>query len=129
MGNKLTVWGQLPGLNEYIDACRRNYHAGAKMKKEAEYIVTVCARKTLKRWRASSPVFMRYTWYEPNKHRDKDNISGMGRKIIQDALVTAGYLKNDGWNEIVGFADTFRVDKNEPRIEVEIEEVNNDIEK
>ena len=121
---KLTVWGQLPGMNEFIDANRRNYHAGAKMKKEAEYIVTVCARKTLQRWRASGPVFMRYTWYEPNRKRDKDNVSGFGRKIIQDALVRAGYLKNDGWNDIVGFSDEFRVDKKEPRIEVEIEEVN-----
>lgn len=121
---KLTVWGQLPGMNEFIDANRRNYHAGAKMKKEAEYIVTVCARKTLGRWRASSPVIMRYTWIEPNRKRDKDNISGFGRKIIQDALVKAGYLKNDGWREIIGFTDDFAVDKNEPRIEVEIEEVN-----
>ncbi len=123
---KLTIWGQLPGLNEYIDACRRNKHFGAKLKKDAEDIVTVCARKTLRRWRASGPVFMRYVWYEPNRKRDKDNISGMGRKIIQDAMVRAGYLRNDGWSEIVGFSDEFYVDKKEPRIEVEIEEVNND---
>lgn len=123
---KLTVWGQLPGMNEFIDANRRNYHAGAKMKKEAEYIVTVCARKTLRRWRASGPVFMRYVWYEPNQKRDLDNISGFGRKIIQDALVKAGYLKNDGWRDIIGFSDEFRVDKKEPRIEVYIEEVQNE---
>lgn len=120
---KLTVWGTLPGLNEIINENRRNYHAGAKLKKEAQYLVTVCARKTLKRWRASKPVFMRYTWYEPNKKRDKDNICAGGRKIIQDALVEAGYLPGDGWKDIVGFSDAFRVDKNEPRIEVDIEEV------
>lgn len=120
---KLTVWGTLPGLNEIIAENRRNYHAGAKLKKEAQYTVEVCARKTLKRWRASTPVFMHYTWYEPNRKRDKDNIAAGGRKIIQDALVSCGYIKNDGWHDIVGFSDTFRVDKQEPRIEVEIEEV------
>lgn len=122
---KLTIWGTLPGLNDFIDANRRNYHAGAKMKKEAQYIVEVCARKTLKRWKATGPVFMHYVWFEPNKKRDKDNISGGGRKIIQDALVSAGYLKNDGWHDIIGFSDEFAVDKKEPRIEVTIEEVEN----
>ena len=65
---------------------------------------------------------MRYTWYEPNRRRDKDNICAGGRKVIQDALVKGGYLRNDGWKEIAGFSDEFRVDKSCPRIEVEIEE-------
>lgn len=122
----LTIKGTLPGLNEFIAENRRNYHAGAKLKKEAQYLVELSAKHCLKRWKPSGPVFMRYTWYEPTKRRDKDNIAAGGRKIIQDALVSAGYLKNDGWNDIVGFSDTFRIDKKEPRIEVEIEEVNNE---
>lgn len=122
---KLVIYGTLPGLNDFIDANRRNYHAGAKLKKEAQYVVEVSARKSLKRWKATGPVFMHYVWFEPNKKRDKDNISGGGRKIIQDALVSAGYLKNDGWSDIIGFSDEFQVDKKAPRIEVTIEEVMN----
>lgn len=122
---KLTIWGTLPGLNDFIDANRRNYHAGAKLKKEAQYLVEVSARKCLKRWKASGPVIMHYVWFEPSKRRDKDNIAAGGRKIIQDALVSAGYLKNDGWADIIGFSDEFRIDKKEPRIEVTIEEVEN----
>lgn len=120
---KLTIRGTLPGLNDFIDANRRNYHAGAKLKKEAQYLVELSAKHCLKRWKATGPVFMHYVWFEPNKRRDKDNISGGGRKIIQDALVSAGYLKNDGWLDIIGFSDEFRVDKKDPRIEVTIEEV------
>lgn len=120
---KLTIWGTLPGLNDFIDANRRNYHAGAKLKKEAQYMVEVSARKCLKRWKASGPVFMHYVWFEPSKRRDKDNIAAGGRKIIQDALVSAGYLKNDGWANIVGFTDEFAVNKGNPHIEVVIEEV------
>lgn len=122
---KLVIMGTLPGLNDFIEANRRNYHAGAKLKKEAQYFVEISARKALKRWKASGPVFMHYVWFEPNKKRDKDNISGGGRKIIQDALVSAGYLKNDGWSDIIGFSDEFQVDKKAPRIEVTIEEVMN----
>lgn len=51
-----------------------------------------------------------------------DNISSFGRKVIQDALVKAGVLRNDGWKEIRGFSDRFAVDAENPRIEVEIEE-------
>jgi Holliday junction resolvase RusA-like endonuclease len=43
--------------------------------------------------------------------------------VIQDALVKAKVLKNDGWKEITGFQDNFFVDKDNPRIEVEIQEV------
>ena len=63
---------------------------------------------------------MEYTWYEPNKRRDKDNISSFGRKVIQDALVGAAVLKDDGWKHVVGFSDRFEVDKENPRIEVRI---------
>lgn len=117
---KFTIWGQLPGLNEMIAANRRDRHAGAKLKKESQFLVEMAARRQLKHWKPSGPVFIRYIWVEPNKRRDKDNIAAGGRKIIQDALVTAKYLRNDGWNDITGFSDEFRVDKTEPRIEVEI---------
>lgn len=53
-----------------------------------------------------------------------DNVSSYGRKVIQDALVKSGVLANDGWANIIGFTDEFAVDKMHPRIEVEIEEVN-----
>ena len=68
---------------------------------------------------------MHYHWVEKDRRRDKDNVSGYGRKVIQDSLVKAGYLRNDGWGEIVGFTDTFSVDKGRPRIEVIIEEMEN----
>ena len=66
---------------------------------------------------------MEYTWYEINKHRDKDNISSYGRKIIQDGLVKSGVLQGDGWSDIDGFSDSFEVDKENPRVEVRIIEI------
>lgn len=66
---------------------------------------------------------MKYTWYERNKKRDKDNISSFGRKVIQDGLVKAGVLENDGWKQIEGFSDRFRIDEEHPRVEIEIVEV------
>lgn len=120
---KLIIPGTLPGLNQYITALDRNRNAGSVLKKSAQSRVEWCAKTQLRHFRPTGPVWMKYTWYEPNKRRDKDNISSFGRKVIQDGLVKAGVLKNDGWAYIEGFSDRFRVDKKRPRVEVEILEV------
>lgn len=120
---KLVIPGPLPGLNEYISAERANRQLGAKLKREAQWVVEVCAKKQLRKFRPAGSVRMKYTWYERNRRRDKDNVSSFGRKVIQDALVKAGVLENDGWAQIDGFSDDFQVDAKRPRVEVEIEEV------
>jgi Holliday junction resolvase RusA-like endonuclease len=121
MTHTLTIPGTLPGLNEYIAAERGGggkYRAAA-MKRDAEQLVGLCARSQLRGVQFSAPVTMHYTWYEPNRRRDKDNIS-FARKFIQDALVKAGILPGDGWACIEGFSDAFAVDPSNPRICVTI---------
>ena len=120
---KLVIPGILPGLNEYIEAERTHRQKGAAMKRKAQRIVELCAKTQLRKFHPTGPVWMKYIWYEPNKRRDKDNISSFGRKVIQDALVKVGVLENDGWAYVDGFSDRFKVDKKNPRIEIEILEV------
>lgn len=117
---KLVIPGTLPNLNDYIAAERRHRQQAAQLKRQAEQVVMLAAKKQLRQTRFSRPVVMRYTWYEPNRRRDKDNVSSFGRKVIQDALVRLGVLQNDGWANIEGFSDEFRVDRIRPRVEVEI---------
>lgn len=119
----LTIPGKLDGLNDYIAAERTNRHKGAKMKADNGNIVAVAIRQCLRDVRIERAVEMHYTWYEPNKRRDLDNVSSFGRKVIQDSLVQCGVLKDDGWKYVVGFSDRFEVDKANPRIEVKIIEV------
>ena len=119
----LTIPGTLPNLNDYIAAERTNRHKGAKMKADSGKIVAAAIRQCLRGVRIEKTVYMEYTWYEPNKRRDKDNVSSFGRKVIQDSLVDAGILKDDGWKHVVGFSDRFEVDKDKPRIEVLIKEI------
>lgn len=119
---KLTIKGTFPGLNDYITAERSNKYAGSKMKKQYQHIVIVYARNQLSGFRPKCPVVMHYRWIEPTRRRDKSNIAAFGRKVIEDGLVKAGVLKNDGWDDIAYFTDDFAVDKRSPRIEVEFEE-------
>ena len=92
----LIIPGTLNNLNDYMAAERTNRHKGAKMKADNGSIVTVAIRQCLRGVRIEKPVFMEYLWLEPNKRRDKDNISSFGRKVIQDALVDTGVLKEVG---------------------------------
>nr|DAQ43732.1 MAG TPA: Endodeoxyribonuclease RusA [Caudoviricetes sp.] len=119
----LIIPGRLDNLNDYISAERANRYKGAQMKSRSEAVVINAIRQCLKRVKIDKPVYMEYRWYEKNKKRDLDNISSYGRKVIQDSLVYAHVLKNDGWKEITGFSDEFYVDAANPRIEVLIREV------
>lgn len=118
---KVVIPFVLPGLNDYIRELDKNRHKGAKLKKDCQNAVRMALKRQIKR-RLKEPVTMYYTWVEKDRRRDKDNVSAFGRKIIQDALVCMGALQNDGWSNVEGFSDSFRVDKKRPRIEIEIEE-------
>lgn len=114
---------KLNNMNDYIRALNTNRYKGADMKKDNESRVMQAIYEQFGRLRITRKVRMHYRWYEPDKRRDLDNVSAFGRKCIQDALVDTKVLQDDGWKNIVGFTDEFYVDKKNPRIEVDIEEV------
>ncbi len=120
--DKLVIPDRLPGLNEYIRACRSNRYDGAKMKRATEEIIQWEIKRQLKR-KVFTAVTLRFGWYEPDKRRDKDNIA-FAKKFVLDALQAVGTLAGDGWKQVIGFSDQFYVDKQFPRVEIEIEEVN-----
>ena len=119
-GMKFIIPGRLPGLNDMTDAARGNKYASAQMKKEYTELVAWCAKS------ARLPHFDRVdliiTWYEPNKKRDKDNIMA-GQKFILDGLVQAGVIANDGWKQVGKITHDCQVDRENPRVEVELIEV------
>lgn len=120
---KLVINGTLPGLNEYIAAERTNRYKGAALKRQSEQIVTLAIKKHLRGVKFTNQVTMFYTFYERNRKRDKDNVRSFAHKVIQDALVRAGVLKNDGWAQIADSpGERFAVDAKNPRIEVQIYE-------
>ena len=119
---KLVIPMKLHSLNEYISACRKNPHAGAKMKRDDQQAIEWYIRSQLRGVRINKPVTMSYRWHEKNRKRDLDNISSYGRKVIQDALVECRVLADDGWRQVLGFQDEFMIDRKHPYIEVLIKE-------
>lgn len=118
----LVIHGRLPGLNELINAERRNRYAGANLKKHAENFVRSYIRDQLRGYRPKTPVKLHYVFYEKNRRRDLDNVFALFSKVLQDSLVKENIIDNDGWEYVSGFTAQFFVDHIFPRIEVEIEE-------
>lgn len=123
MKYKITIPGRYPSMNQFIEANRTHKQKGNQMKQKAQNDISLHILDQLQRLRISKPIYIKYRFYEPNKKRDLDNISGFFHKVFQDALVGCRIIMNDSWYYIVGFSDEFYVDNKSPRIEVEIEEV------
>ena len=116
------IQGSLPSLNEYIKAERSTRYAAASIKHGYENdIIHYIYRAKVKP--VKNPVIIHYRHYVPNRRKDRDNIASIAHKFTQDALVHAGVLKDDGWNEVLNSFDEWYLDRKNPRIEVEIEEV------
>lgn len=118
--------GKLPGLNDAINAARKGIRGGwnaeADLRKKYEQQITWFINRSLRGWKASSPVILHYKFYEPDRRRDKDNICGYALKLVHDSLVKSGHLPDDNWTWVRNFDFEWAVDKKNPRIEVEIEE-------
>ena len=108
---------KLPSCNTYINECRRNKYAAAKMKADIEDEIGWYL-KDLPRFK--KPVRIAFQWVENNKRRDLDGIC-FAKKFILDALVKAGKLKDDNRKCVYAFTDTFEYAK-QAKVILEIEE-------
>lgn len=118
MRQRFEVQGRFVGLNEFYKMHPMRQY---EVKQEHDGRVALAAKEAgLRPFRGR----VRYavTWYEQNRRRDLDNVA-FGKKFIQDGLVKAGVLHNDTHHEIAGFEDSFAYDARNPRIVVEIWEV------
>jgi Holliday junction resolvase RusA-like endonuclease len=123
MEYKVVIEGRFPSMNEFINANRTHKQKGNKMKQQSQDDISWQLLQQYRKLHIDKPIKLHYTFYEPNKKRDLDNISGYFHKVFQDALVHCGIIMDDSWHYISGYSDTFLIDNKKPRIEVIIEEV------
>lgn len=118
------IYGRLDGLNEYTSANRSNRYKGSKMKAQNDAIVIQAINLYKLKKIKNYPIQLKITWYEKDKRRDVDNIT-FATKFIQDALVKQNILIDDSQKYINKLKHDVRVDKEYPRIEVELIENSN----
>lgn len=117
---KFVIDGRPPSLNEFIYAGKiqkGTWNKASQMKKDYQQVVRSFIRKAnLKP--VDYKVDIHYQFYEPNKRRDKDNISGFARKVINDSLQKENIIINDNWTHVGKLSEDVCIDKEYPRIEV-----------
>lgn len=115
---KIVIPFILPSLNTYISQCYHGSNVAQKYKHSWE-------NKIIKYFKSlecfnNVKVSMVYRWYEPDKSRDKSNISGFGIKLIEDVLVRLHIIEDDNWCGIESIESYYYVDPKKPRIEIVI---------
>ena len=118
---QITLIGEFPTMNQFIDAAKRVYNVGKA--KTSEYSKMKNAWSKDVQWMVKNmPVLEECKdivihWYRKSKRTDKDNIVA-GLKVILDGMIQAGKLKNDGWKEIGCIHNDYFVNKQNPRVEM-----------
>lgn len=131
--NRFVIYGKLDDLNKFIKANRtvrklkngKNFSLGSVMKKKNQekinkYIVFALSKGDLEKV-DRYPIGLTIKWYEPNNRRDIDNIT-FGTKFILDSMVCMGIIENDSRKYVDSIEHSVLTDKENPRIEVEINE-------
>lgn len=116
---KFVIEGRLDGLNDYIRACRTNFYVGNNMKQKNQKAVKKAIKKAKLHKATKYPVKLKIAWYEPNVKRDIDNIT-FSSKFILDELVKSEIMCDDSQKYVSEIQHSVKVDKDNPRIEVEI---------
>lgn len=121
MRNKIVIPQELMDLNKYTNRQRANRFGGNKSKRDQTNLCATYIRISIKNGLRidSVPVKLVFHWYAKNRRKDPDNIA-FAKKFILDGMTEAGLIPNDGWREIAGFEDKFYIDKNNPRVEIEV---------
>lgn len=114
---KFTIYGKLPSLNEYINACRTNVFKANKMKQTSDNTVILSARRDGLTRIDKYPIKVKVTFYESNSKRDVDNVA-FANKFILDGLVKAHIIEDDSQKYVKEIHSTVKVDKANPRVEV-----------
>lgn len=114
--------GRLSGANEIKSANRSHWSAGAKLVKDEKELCGLLITKYLTLDVGfKTPVRIVFSWTEPNRKRDPDNIMA-GQKVILDSLVIAGVIPNDTQEWIKEIQHHFMIpDKIKPQIKIDVE--------
>ncbi len=121
---EFTIHGRLGSMNEYINKCRTNHFLANSFKKEQQSLVAIALKDIESINDDCYPLILKYRFFEGSRKRDLDNVESWAKKCVQDTLTNTGKIKNDGWAEIAGSSSKFYIDRDNPRIEVEIYSAN-----
>lgn len=119
----ITIHGRLPSRNQSDFASRSHWSKGAAHKREWQEF---CEWQMRGVGPVEQPCMCKVTFYEKDCRRDPDNVVGGGLKPLLDAMQSKGIIKNDSHKLLKLHIMPVEVDKNNPRVEIELRSVDNE---
>ena len=114
---------ELTDLNTYINAERRHRMQGANIKKRETNVCIAYLKQAINKGfdidRVKYPLQITFKWYAKDRRKDLDNIA-YAKKYIMDAMQKVNLIENDGYKQVQRYTDIYLVDKDNPRVEIEI---------
>ncbi len=119
--SRVVIEGCPPTLNQVIEAAKAHYGKYSSLKSKwtdrAELAVSEHGVKF-----QHTTFTIKCVWYWKDKRTDPDNV-GSAVKFLLDGLVEAELLSGDGWKQVKHLEHVFRIDRDNPRVEIVITEV------
>jgi Holliday junction resolvase RusA-like endonuclease len=116
--NSFTIPCELCTLNDYISAERTNKHIAASIKKKQTKLITLYCKQL--KINKTKQYDLEINWFTKNKRKDSDNVF-FAIKFIQDGMVEAGVIENDGYKQIRNISNRRFI--GESKVEVTLIEV------
>lgn len=131
MRYKVVVKNFNSGLNELLLAQEKKYDSRIKRyrvwnsekTKNDRTCKAFLIKAGLHKIKLKTPILLHYHIFAKDKKHDRMNIATAFDKSFEDALQEIKAISNDGWDDVMGATFEFDIDKNNPRIEVVIEEL------
>jgi Holliday junction resolvase RusA-like endonuclease len=127
MNYSVIIYGELKGMNELLNGRffdPRTHKYKNPVKQRNDYLCIAAIRKsTVANVQITKPVILHYKFFAKDKKHDRFNLFSAIDKSFEDALQKAGVLRNDGWDDVLNATHEFYIDRENPRVEVVIEEV------
>jgi Holliday junction resolvase RusA-like endonuclease len=117
-----TIAGRLPGYNDLKASTAYWWKAANAKKRGMQLVGWAILEAGLPKF--EKPVIVKIKCIERDGRRDRDNVSSGAGKVILDALQQQGVIENDNRKCVRDIQyDTTQIDKENPRVEVTLEEV------
>lgn len=111
---------KIPGLNDMINSAKL---ALVTSKKNKRLAILTAYEPLRKKWikkieeeiissgiNPVEKIYLSLEWEEPTRRRDPDNVAAF-IKFILDALRKTDIIKNDGWEQVKGWDNSFLLSK------------------
>lgn len=116
----------LKGLNELLGGRVYNFRTkkyNNSVKSENDKVCRLAIQKYMRGVKIDKPIKVTYHIYAQDKRHDRGNLASATEKSFLDALQEMKVIKNDGFDDVLDSTFITELDRNNPRIVVEIEEV------